>query len=87
MAMKWFLKVKKALGNATNYRVNATLRDNQVKMTTSGLNHYDGLERTSARLDVLATLRKLSGLSWQEVGEAIDEDYLPEHLRTPKSKK
>ena len=87
MGMKWFEQVKRALNNATNYAASSLLRDNNVKMTISGLAKYDGDNRTSSRLDVLATLRKLSGLSWHEVGEAIDQDFLPEHLREKRTKK
>ena len=75
MKMK-FLEVVRKEADATNYALSSKLRDLGVNITVSGVDAYERKNSQSMRLDVLAGLRKLSGLSWNELGKLIDEEFL-----------
>lgn len=74
MGMKLLDQIKKDK-KLTNYGVAKELRAIGVDITTQGVDQYDKGKARSMRFDVLIGLRKLSGLSWQKVGEMLEGEF------------
>lgn len=72
--MQWIRSVTKR----KNYSLSRDLREkHNVNITIPGIDGYDGDKAKSMRLDVLCGLRALTGLSWDEFGAKLDEEFLP----------
>lgn len=83
MAMNFLTHILARLGTTT-YGLAKELRANGVEITHQGVDNYNRSKARGLRLDVLAGLRKLSGLSWEEIGGLIDEEFLSAQLKRRK---
>lgn len=82
MGMKLIEKIRAKTG-FTNYRIAMHLRESlEVRITTQGIDAYERPEAQSMRLQVLAGLRKMSGMSWSAFGEILDEEFLPKKSKS-----
>ena len=59
----------------TNYGISKRLRNDGVEVTTQGIDAYERETARSMRLDILSGLRRLSGLSWNQFGKLIDDEF------------
>jgi len=80
MAMNFISHILTKLGTTT-YSLAKELRANGVEITHQGVDNYNRSRARGLRLDVLAGIRKLSGLSWEEMGAMIDDEYLSAQLK------
>lgn len=86
MAMQLIEKIRQVT-KLKNYGLSKTLREMGINVTTQGIDGYARPECRGMRLDILAGLRKTTGLSWNEIGKLIDSEFLPsESLKTNRKK-
>lgn len=73
--MKLLEKVRAKTG-LTDYGISKKLRDLGVEISIPGVSGYNKANAKSMRLDVLAGLQELSGVSWAEFGKWLSEEFL-----------
>jgi len=74
MGMKLIEKIRNIKG-LKNYGIMKHLRVLGVEVTTQGIDGYDKPTAKGMRLDVLCGLRKITGLSWQQFGKLLDDEF------------
>lgn len=74
MSVKLIKKVRDT-ANLKNYGIMKALRDLGIEVTTQGIDGYEKETAKSMRLDVLSGLRQISGKSWEDFGEWIDQEF------------
>lgn len=72
--VKLLNKVKQIKG-LKNYGIVKELRNRGVDITIPGVDHYDKTSARSMRLEVLCGLREIAGVSWNEFGKWLDEEF------------
>lgn len=74
MGMQLIRKIREISG-LTNYAISKELNQTGVQVTIPGIDAYERPTARSMRLDVLCGLRGISGLTWNQFGKWLDEEF------------
>lgn len=69
-----FKIIRERLG-VTSYGLWRALRRAGVEITQAGVDAYERKPPRSMRLDVLCALKRISGMSWEELGKELEKEF------------
>lgn len=74
--MHFTKKIRRSLGLSI-YRLKRELQAMGVRITEAMLGRYEHNKPTKMKLELLVAFKNMSGMSWEDFGKLLDQEFTP----------